>query len=160
MINPWRSTIPLELVRYAGANHLCIELTYDDHKKRLVEPYSLYKTKDGNLVLRVVKHESDISRSYRVDRIEGIRVTQIPFVARYEISLTPFSATVLKKPGSFHRSVITAKNKRRSANNYYTVKCGVCGKSFRRKLTQSARLNPHKNKSGLPCYGRVGVRVH
>ena len=37
----------------------------------------------------------------------------------------------------------------------YSFECTVCGKRFRRS-TYDATLNPHKNKQGLPCPGRVG----
>lgn len=91
MIQPWNRKVPLELIRYAGANHLCIELFYGN-KKRLIEPYELKQTKDGNLLLVAIKHVTGEIRSYRVDRIQGIEVTRVSFVPKYLISLTPFSA--------------------------------------------------------------------
>ncbi len=45
---------------------------------RLVEPYSLRRTQDGNLVLFVVNDRGEL-RSYRVDRIAGVRPTAEPF---------------------------------------------------------------------------------
>jgi len=38
----------------------------------------------------------------------------------------------------------------------YTFACTLCGKTFKRN-TFDAKLNPHKNKQGLPCPGRVGI---
>jgi len=37
----------------------------------------------------------------------------------------------------------------------YTFACMVCGKTFKRS-TYDATLNPHKNKQGWPCPGRIG----
>lgn len=90
MIQSWHLHTPLELVRYAGANHLCVELVYDN-KKRLIEPYDLKRTQDGNLLLIAIMHETGEWRSYRVYRIQGIEITQITFVPKYLIQLTPFS---------------------------------------------------------------------
>ena len=41
---PSRST--LEIIRFAAANHLCVDLTYD-HAVRRIEPYSLRQTAEG-----------------------------------------------------------------------------------------------------------------
>jgi predicted nucleotidyltransferase component of viral defense system len=51
---------------------------------RVVEPYSLRRTQDGNLVLFVV-NDHDQLRSYRVDRIAGIRPTTTSFTPRYAV---------------------------------------------------------------------------
>lgn len=92
MIHSWYMSAPLELVRYAAANHLCVELTYGNIK-RLIEPYDLKRTKTGNLILVAIKHTTGETRAYRVDRIQGISVTHISFKPRYLISLTPFVNT-------------------------------------------------------------------
>lgn len=49
---------------------------------RIVEPYSLRMTKDGNLLLFVVNDRGQL-RGYRVDRIAGARVMESPFQPRY-----------------------------------------------------------------------------
>lgn len=90
MIQAWHAQAPLELVRYAAANHLCIELFYSG-SKRLIEPYDLKKTQDGNLIIIAIKHATGEPRSYRVDRIQGVEVTNVPFIPKYNISMTPFS---------------------------------------------------------------------
>lgn len=84
----WRHGVPLELMRFAGANRLKVEIDYralqGRRGARVVEPYSLRRSRDGNLLLMVVNDRSQI-RSYRVDRIAGIRVTNQPFRPRYLI---------------------------------------------------------------------------
>ncbi|HMH47154.1 MAG TPA: nucleotidyl transferase AbiEii/AbiGii toxin family protein [Solirubrobacteraceae bacterium] len=87
-ITSWRRGVPLETIRYAGANRLKVELDYRAAEgrrgPRLVEPYSLRRTQDGNLVLFVVNDRGEL-RSYRVDRIAGVRATTTPFTPRYVV---------------------------------------------------------------------------
>ena len=72
MVFAWHAAVPLESVRFAAANRLCVNLRYQD-SWRLIEPYSLRRNLDGNLLLCAVKHETGESRTYRVDRIQGER---------------------------------------------------------------------------------------
>lgn len=88
MAAAWNFSTPLELIRYAAANRLCVDLAYKG-SRRLIEPYSLRRTKDGNLMLYAVKHHTGDVRSYRVDRIQGAQTTRTAFVPRYLVELTP-----------------------------------------------------------------------
>jgi predicted nucleotidyltransferase component of viral defense system len=87
-ITTWRRQVPLELLRYAGVNRLKVDIDYraekGRHGPRRVEPYSLRRTQDGNLVLFVV-NDYGVLRSYRVDRIAGIRPTAVPFTPRFRV---------------------------------------------------------------------------
>ncbi len=82
----WRLGAPLELVRYAGANRLKVEVDYRAQTgrqgPRIVEPYSLRRTKEGKIQLFVVNDQGQL-RGYRVDRIAGVRPTSEPFVPRF-----------------------------------------------------------------------------
>ncbi|GFP32674.1 hypothetical protein HKBW3S42_00980 [Candidatus Hakubella thermalkaliphila] len=94
MAQAWHTPTPLEVIRSAAANRLCVDLTYQG-SRRLIEPYSLRRTRDGNLLLYAVKHNTGEDRSYRVDRIQGAEVTKVPFTPRYIVELTssgPISA--------------------------------------------------------------------
>lgn len=87
-ITSWRRGIPLELLRYAGANRLKVEIDYRAENGRLgprrVEPYSLRRTQDGNLILFVVNDSGQL-RSYRLDRIMGIRPTAESFRPKFQV---------------------------------------------------------------------------
>lgn len=87
-ITSWRRRVPMELLRYAGANRLMVDVDYraEDGRwgPRRVEPYSLRRTQDGNLVLFVVNDYGRL-RSYRVDRIAGIRPTTVPFTPKFRV---------------------------------------------------------------------------
>lgn len=78
----------LEVIRFAAANRLCIDLDYQGRTRR-IEPYSLRRTKNGDIVLHAWSIDSDAHRSYRVDRIQGAHITSQVFNPRYAVELTP-----------------------------------------------------------------------
>lgn len=86
-ITRWPGGAPLEQIRFAGANHLLVELAYQG-STRLIEPYALRRSQAGNLLVYAIKVETGEVRSYRVDRIEGVRVTRRPFRPSYAIELS------------------------------------------------------------------------
>ncbi len=83
----WPGGAPLEKIRFAGANNLLVELLYQG-STRLIEPYALRRSKVGDLLVYAIKAESGEVRAYRVDRIEGVRVTETPFAPRYANELS------------------------------------------------------------------------
>ncbi len=85
-ITRWPGGVPLEPIRFAGSNHLLVELAYDG-STRLVEPYALRRSRAGNLLVYAIRVDSGEVRAYRVDRIQGVRVTNRPFTPRYAIEL-------------------------------------------------------------------------
>jgi len=87
-ITSWRRRIPIETIRYVGANRLKVEIDYRAEQgrsgPRIVEPYSLRRTQDGNLVLFVVNDHGQL-RSYRIDRIAAVRPTTTSFTPRFTV---------------------------------------------------------------------------
>lgn len=166
---PVRSRSTLEIIRFAAANHLCVDLTYDRSVRR-IEPYSLRQTADGNFVLHAVRSDSGEHRSYRVDRMQGASVTSQAFSPRYLVELTPSGALPVAPPvvraGTVQDRGLglrSASRPRRggmfsSGGPVYVFRCGVCGKTFERK-TMGGSLNPHKHPRGYPCLGRMGTLV-
>jgi predicted nucleotidyltransferase component of viral defense system len=160
---PMRMRGPLEIIRFAAANHLCVDLAYDGGTRR-IEPYSLRETRDGNFVLYAVRSDSGESRSYRIDRIQGASVTNQSFNPRYLIELTtagplaiPLTARSVNGDLSFARVPPRPQATRTASSSpVYVYRCSVCGKTFNRK-TMDGSLNEHKNPQGNPCYGRYGV---
>lgn len=96
MAQAWHTSTPIEIIRYAAVNRLCISLDYQG-SRRVIEPYSLRRTRDGNLLLYAVKHNTGEDRSYRVDRIQGAEVTKIPFKPRYALEMSIVGATSVSK---------------------------------------------------------------
>ncbi len=102
MMQAWGFEVPLEVIRFAAANHLCVDLTYRG-STRLIEPYSLRRTRAGQILLHAVRHEDNEHRSYRVDSIQGAGVTRVSFVPRYAVELT--SSGPLPIPSAVRRHI-------------------------------------------------------
>ena len=163
-----RAQAYLEIIRFAAANRLCVDLEYGGTDRR-IEPYSLRRTRDDNIVLHATRASDGEHRSYRVDRIEGARTTGQSFIPRFAIELSPqgpavIAPTAARSEGSEGRSrrPRVASRMPHSAGwaigPRYIYECTYCGKRFTRKK-RASRLNPHKNKSGYPCLGRAAVLV-
>ena len=78
----------MELIRFAGANRLRVTIDYAAEEgrrgPRTVEPYSLRRSKNWNLLLFVVNDRGQL-RAYRVDRIRGVSVERETFDPRYRV---------------------------------------------------------------------------
>ena len=169
----WGVGVPLESIRFAAVNHLCVELGYRGDM-RIIEPYSLRRTKDGNLILHAIKTATEESRSYRVDRIESIKVTTKTFQPRYAIEFSAsgtihapdterkseFSSYGSLSPFSSRKST-RSRTPRRSTSSFgtkYVFQCGMCMKKFT-KSTNDSKLRAHKNSFGMQCSSRHGYLV-
>jgi len=160
------STAPLEVIRFAASNRLCVELDYVDEQgnrgTRTIEPYSLRRTQAGDIILHAVRADNQQHRSYRVDRIRGARATQRTFTPRYAIELTP--AGPISAPPSSYAPRVTmprgAAGSRVSGRSgpTYVYECSRCGKRFEHSK-RDATLRKHKDKSGWPCSGRHGIWI-
>lgn len=169
MAQAWHTAVPLEKIRFAAANRLCVNLYYKN-SYRMIEPYSLRRTQAGNILLFAVRHNTDEPRSYRVDRIQGAEVTDTPFVPKHAIELTPsgpISAPALtrrsggfsiSRPGIKRSTVRRSTTRKPSLGPTYVIECPYCGKKFNRKKMNTL-LNTHKDKYGYPCSGRNGYLV-
>ncbi len=80
-----------EMVRFAAANHLCVRLRYQN-TTRVIEPYSLRRTEEGNLLLHAIRVDSRKPRAYRVDRIQGVEVTTQSFTPIYRVEFSSVGA--------------------------------------------------------------------
>ncbi len=143
----------IEIIRFAAANYLCVDLEYDNRLRR-IEPYSLRETQDGNFLLHAIRAESDQNRAYRLDRIKAAAVTDQAFVPRYLVELT------LEGPLPIAPSA-DRSNSSRATNSgpIYVIQCPICDKTFQRKSMTTA-LNAHKNQIGNACSGRTGIFDH
>ncbi|MDP3936928.1 MAG: nucleotidyl transferase AbiEii/AbiGii toxin family protein [Deltaproteobacteria bacterium] len=166
---PLRARAPLEIIRFAAANQLCVDLTYDGNVRR-IEPYSLRQTAEGNFVLHAIRSDSGEHRSYRVDRMQGASVTGQSFAPRYLVELTSEGplpvAPAASRPSTGGRESSgswTSPRPRRAAPSRgtspgYVYRCTVCRKTFERK-SMDGSLNPHKHPRGYECPGRIGTYV-
>ena len=79
-------------IRFAAANRLLVDLDYETlqgrRSSRLIEPYSLRRSSEGNVLFYGARDDNGQIRAYRVDRIRGATVTDRTFIPRYAIELT------------------------------------------------------------------------
>lgn len=181
MASSWRAQgigAPLEIVRFAAANRLCVDLDYQDEEgrrsTRTIEPYSLRRSSSGDLLLYAVRSQNGQDRSYRVDRILGARATQQTFTPRYAVELNatePIHAPELSRAvparasasfGYAHpkpaRLKAVSPRSRPFGQARYVFQCAYCNKKFEHSQNDS-NLNPHKTKDGHPCPSRTGYYV-
>lgn len=158
----WGEGVPVESLRFAAANHLCVDLGYGNSVRR-IEPYAFRRTKAGKVLLCAVKVQTRESRTYRLDRIQSIKVTNQPFKPTFRVEITgsghlsvpQLERTTHARPSSGHRRSSFGAP---FAGPKYVVECTICGKQFTRQRYDT-HLNPHKDKSGYDCYGRTGYLV-
>lgn len=88
---------------------------------RVIEPYSLRRSRAGHLLLHAIKTDSRQHRSYRVDKIESVRVTTRPFRPVYAVefaSMGPLSGPEIARQSAIPtdpRRAILIPNDRRAA---------------------------------------------
>ena len=175
MVQSWGvGAASLEVIRFAAANRLCVQLDYTKESGQrttpTIEPYSVRRSSAGDLLLLGVKADTGESRSYRLDRIRSATVTRQAFRPRYAVELTasgPLSTPQLERqpsttsfavPRVSARASVPKPHRPKPAGSFrqtYTFQCPLCGKTFKRS-TYDAKLNPHKNQQGWPCLGRIG----
>jgi predicted nucleotidyltransferase component of viral defense system len=124
----------LEVIRFAAANRLCVDLDYQGRTRR-IEPYSLRRTSEDNIILHAWNIDSNGHRSYRLDRIQGARTTNQTFVPRYDIELAPSGTASI--PPTERRSdggwtSAPARQRRRTASSFssgptYVYQCAHSG---------------------------------
>jgi predicted nucleotidyltransferase component of viral defense system len=159
----------IETVRFAAANRLLVEIDYRDKQgkrsTRLIEAYSLRRSRAGDVLLMAVRADDGQPRSYLVNSILGVSPTQTTFSPRYPVELTPSGAQSIPSTSRSLGGVTTRTTRRRSSRSRssgsgptYVYRCTVCRKLFERK-TQDSTLRPHKTPVGRPCYGSYGVFV-
>lgn len=156
-ISTWRNGVPLETVRFAASNRLLVELGYQG-SLRVIEPYSLRRTRDGNLLLHAIRAVDREPRAYRVDKIESVRATTTPFRPVYAIEFS--SRGPLAAPPTVRRAsgIATSRRSTPYSDRPYTVQCPACQKKFKRKR-RDLSLRPHKAPWGTNCSSRRGYLV-
>lgn len=144
-------TSVLEIIRFAASNRMCVDLDYSGDTRR-IEPYSLRRTKDDNVILHAIKVSTGEHRSYRVDRIHGARATTQGFVPKYAIELTPGGPLLIpptERSANLGMSFTRSSSRRTGSSTgpTYVYECGLCGKRFRRK-TRNPEMREHKTPGG------------
>ena len=147
----------LEIIRFAAANHMCVDLLYKDEVRR-IEAYSLRRTKDENIVLHAFDTRKQGHRSYRLDRIQHAEVTDEVFTPRYAVELNP-SGPLSIPPTPARVAALSypraARAVPQTGTRRYVYQCRLCQRRFYRKA-QNPTIRQHKDRNGWPCGGRRG----
>jgi hypothetical protein len=146
----WGMGVALEPIRFAASNHLCVDLGYHG-SRRVIEPYSLRRTRAGQLLLHALHASDGQHRTYRVDRIESVQVTTRPFRPVYLIEFAA-SGPMSAAPA---RGSLAVRRRHSDDAMAYIVQCRSCDRTFQR-TTPTTDLRPHKDPYGDPCRGRHG----
>lgn len=168
----------IEMIRFAAANRLLVEIDYRDKEgnrsTRAIEAYSLRRSQAGDVLLMAVRADNGQPRSYLVGSILGVMATQTPFSPRYPIELSPSGPQIIPQTansgsgrpfGVGRTPAIRRSPARRSTSGgfgvlsgpTYVFKCSVCGKTFNKK-NYDATLTKHKNnRTSYECYGTFGT---
>ena len=157
---------PVELLRYAAQSRLVVEFDYtDEHgrfSRRRVEPYTLYQTTEGNIVLGVFDLRRSDRRSFRIDRVRNAHVTEESFVPRFATEVGAGGIGVAARGAVLTRLTPTAPARKRPRAGArpgqirHVIQCPVCQKRFYRDRYDT-RLREHKTPGGWQCSGRTGV---
>lgn len=163
----------LEIIRFAAGNRLCVNLDYTANNgarsSRVIEPYSLRRAQNGNILLYAVRSDNGQIRAYKIDQINDASVVNQTFTPGFQIELSP---SLNISPVQNARSALPSLNipksspvrprtktiKKASFSNNgptYVYRCPACQKTFKRRK-QDSKLNAHKSKDGYPCSGRTG----
>ena len=86
-VSLWGQRVPVEEMRFAAANHLRVELDYQG-STHMIEPYSLRKTRSGQLKLYAAESETGEIGSYALDQIQSIRVSAASFTPRFVVDVS------------------------------------------------------------------------
>ena len=92
----------LDPVRFAAVNRLLVDLGYNGQHRR-IEPYSLRRTRASKILLHAIRADSGENRSYRIDRIQSVTVTNHPFTPRFVVEF-PVAGAIPAPPSRRRRS--------------------------------------------------------
>jgi predicted nucleotidyltransferase component of viral defense system len=168
----------LEIIRFAAGNRLCVSLDYtsNDGRRatRVIEPYSLRRAQNGNVLLYAVRADDGQIRAYKISQINSASITDRVFRPRYAVELGPEQVLTEQpgddsgagklgplsngRPATSRPSRGTTRRRGHTGSNgpTYVFRCAMCGKRFSRKKMSSS-LNAHKSKDGWPCPGRTAI---
>jgi predicted nucleotidyltransferase component of viral defense system len=157
----WRAGVPIEVIRFAATNHLLVDLGYDG-RRRLIEPYSLRRTRDGALLLHAEHADNSGHRTYRVDRMQAAVATTTPFIPRAGIEFSaqgPLRAPLQsRRIGGYSRTRSGRPSAPTRTGPVYLYQCNRCGRMFEHS-SRNSTLRAHKNAIGGRCSGRTARYV-
>lgn len=162
-IQYWGGGLPLESVRFAGANRLMIEFDYDG-KRRVAEPYSLRQAGTGNVLLYAWEQGSTQIKAFNTAKMQNVRPTNQRFVPRYRVEFSsmqplripPLAGVTLRPPRPGLTPKRSSRPRKSSYGPSYVFECVYCQKRFTH-TSNNPTLRRHQSKGGYGnCPGRRG----
>lgn len=160
--NAYSANSMLHKMQFAAANRVCVELKYNS-KKRTVEPISFRTSGDGNRLFYGYERDANHPKAYSLSKIESIEITNLSYTEKYPVEINA-SGRVSMPPIRRSTKIASrdaakpriARTRGHAPIPKHRYECPYCHKRFRRSKMNS-RLNKHKDKNGLPCYGKTGI---
>lgn len=122
----------LESIRFAGANRLLVEFEYNQ-KHRVVEPYSLRRSRAGNVLLYAWELTAGHIKAFDLGELSNLRVASNGFQPRYAVQLGAGSAGVI--PAVVRRpNELSKPSNRRDPSTSTSARCAA-GVSSTRSAT-------------------------
>jgi hypothetical protein len=152
----------LEIIRFAATNRLIVEIDYvkenGEHTTREIEACSLRSTQTGRVVLHAFDMNRNDHRSYRAERIRGVRATACTFVGTMPSSSRRPIRRVRRRSPARRPISGACPDVRRFGHTRPHYGPTYVSKKFERR-NYDATLRPHKNPGGRNCAGRTGFYV-
>jgi predicted nucleotidyltransferase component of viral defense system len=159
IVGAYSSNLVLERIQFAAANRVRVSLKYHN-KNRTIEPLSFRISSKGNKLFYGYEVESKGIKAFALDKIQDVIVKHDSFIPKYLIEISNRGRVSMPLVESKMRNTPFGRisGSKFSSNNgpIYVFECSWCGKKFKRK-TNNSKLNPHKDKDGYPCNGRMGL---
>ncbi len=153
----WHTSVPLELIRFAGATRMLIEFNYKG-QRRLVEPYSLRRSSRNNLLLYAWELSSSKIKCFDIGKMSALKATQQSFTARFNIDFTgsgPMDPITVPRMSSRVTSHSTSRRATKS-DLTYVFRCPTCLKEFRHSRNDSTLRRHTMPGSTMYCSSRRG----
>lgn len=167
-IQYWGQGIPLENIRFAGANRLLIEFDYvgaDRVTHRIAEPYSLRRASTGNILLYAWEVGASNIKAFNTAMMRNVRTTNRSFEPRYFVEFAAGGSLEISRSiapvGRGTLTGVSTRRPRRSASGYgpkYIFQCPHCQKRFTHSSNDSS-LRKHKGKGSWDCPGGTGYLI-
>lgn len=133
---------------------------------RMIEPYALRRTREGKVLLVAVKRATRETRTYRMDRIQSIKVSNTPFKPAFKVELgdvgpvriPDLSRAGTRDPMASRTFPPRGRAFRSTYGPTYVIKCVSCGREFKRQ-TMNTTLKHHKGRGGWQCPSLMGYFV-
>ena len=95
----------LHRIRFAAANRVCVKMLYSN-KLRTIEPLSFRQARNGNKLFYGFHREDNQLKSFNLNKIQSVDVTNIPYTEKYPVEITASGTISMPPVRSKHRKFV------------------------------------------------------